>query len=130
MKNYTDLKTFEDACKVLGHDPKKIIPDFSCYPEQHRKSMIAHSKLVIIVQAANQIANGGKQWIPDFTNFKEYKYEAWFYLEENGSSGFRFLDYDGWNAGSVVGSRLCFISREVCEYVANQFIDLYKEYFI
>ncbi len=130
MKNYTDIKTFEDACKVLALDPNKVIPDFSCYPEKDRTSMIAHAKLVIIVRASNQLANNGKEWIPDFTNWGERKYEAWFDLEDNGSSGFRFHDYDDWRADSFVGSRLCFISSEVCEYVANQFIDLYKEYFL
>ncbi len=125
MKNYKDLKTFEDACKVEGLDPKKVIPDFSCYPEKYRESMIAHSKLVIIVGAANRLANDGDEWIPDFTNSYENKYEPWFYLKE-GSSGFRYGDYVYGNSYSYVGSRLCFISKEVCEYVANQFIELYK----
>lgn len=130
MKNFTDLKTFEDACKVEKLDPKTVIPDFSCYPEEDRKSMEAHAKLVIIVRAANRLANSGKQWIPDFTNFDERKYEAWFDLEENGSSGFRFDGYGYWVTGSVVGSRLCFISKEVCEYVGKQFLETYKAYFI
>ncbi|WP_407266618.1 hypothetical protein [Tenacibaculum maritimum] len=130
MKNFTDLKTFEDACKVEKLDPKTVIPDFSCYPEADRKSMEAHAKLVIIVRAANRLANDGKQWIPDFTNFDERKYESWFDLEENGSSSFQFHDYDNWNSHSHVGSRLCFISREVCEYIGKQFLDTYKEYFM
>ncbi|WP_407266867.1 hypothetical protein [Tenacibaculum maritimum] len=57
MKNFRDLKTFEDACKVEKLDPKTVIPDFSCYPEVDRKSMEAHAKLVIIVRAANRLAN-------------------------------------------------------------------------
>ncbi len=130
MKNYTDIKTFEDACKVLALDPNKVIPDFSCYPEKDRTSMIAHAKLVIIVRASNQLANNGKEWIPDFTNWDERKYEAWFVLGDGGSSVFRFYDCVDWFTVSNVGSRLCFISREVCGYVANQFIDLYKEYFL
>lgn len=130
MKNFTDLKTFEDACKVEKLDPKTVIPDFSCYPEEDRKSMEAHAKLVIIARAANRLANSGKQWIPDFTNFDERKYEAWFDLEENGYSGCRFSDYGHWLTGSIVGSRLCFISREVCEYIGKQFLGTYKEYFI
>ncbi|WP_438423094.1 hypothetical protein [Aquimarina macrocephali] len=129
MKNYQNLKTFEEACKVEGLDPEKVIPDFSCYPEKDRASMIAHSKLVIIVRAANRLANDGKEWIPDFTNSDEWKYEPWFDLEE-GSSGFRCDGYADWAAGSDVGSRLCFISREVCKYIANQFIETYKEYFL
>lgn len=129
MKNYTDLKTFEDACKVEKLDPKKVLPDFSNYPEEDRKSMEAHAKLVIIVSAANRLANKGNKWVPDFSNRSEYKYEAWFDLE-GGSSGFRSHVYDRWYTHSCVGSRLCFISREVCQYVAEQFIEIYKEYFL
>ena len=129
IKNYTDLKAFEDACKVLKLDNEKVIPDFSSYPEKDRKAMIAHAKLVIIVKASNQLANDGKEWIPDFSNYDELKYEAWFDLE-GGSSGFRYRVCDRWSTFSRVGSRLCFISRGVCEYIAEQFIDLYRDYFL
>ncbi len=129
MEKYTEIKTFQDACKVLMLDYNKVIPDFSCYPEKDRTSMIAHAKLIIITRAANKLANSGKEWVPDFTNYKEPKYEAWFDLS-GGSSGFRFNVYDLWATNSDVGSRLCFISSEVCKYVANQFIGLYKEYFL
>ena len=54
---------------------------------------------------------------------------AWFDLE-NGPSGFRYYVFCVWCTASFVGSRLCFISREVCEYIANQFIEVYKEYFL
>ncbi len=126
LMELTQLKTFEDACKIEQLDPKTVIPDFSCYPEQDRKSMIAHAKLVIIVRAANRIANGGEQWVPDFNDRDQRKYEAWF--EMRGSSGFRFGDRGRWHSDSHVGSRLCFISSEVTQYVATTFIKLYNEY--
>lgn len=129
MGKYTDLKTFKDACQVLGLDPKKVIPDFSCYPEKDRVSMIAHAKLVIIIRAANKLANKNKIWIPDFTDYNQDKYEPWFDLSK-GSSGFRYGAYDYWRTISGVGSRLCFISSEVCEHIAKQFIEIYKEYFL
>lgn len=123
------LKTFEDACKVEGLDPAKVIPDFSCYPAQDHASMIAHCRLVIIVRASNRLANGNQEWKPDFTNSKQWKYEAWF-IRDRGSSGFRFDDYGDWSTASIVGSRLCFISSEVAEYVTTTFIDLYNEYLL
>ncbi|MEJ0030912.1 MAG: hypothetical protein WDO15_11305 [Bacteroidota bacterium] len=122
------LKTFEDACEVEGLDAGKIIPDFANYPERDRKAMIAHAKLVIIVRAANRIANNGIEWIADFDNRDQVKYEVW--LEKRGSSGFRFFGYAHWLSDSSVGSRLCFVSNKVGRYVADQFIDLYNEYFI
>ena len=48
MNNYTDLKTFEDACKYLKLDSEKAIPNFSFYPKKDREAMVAHAKLIII----------------------------------------------------------------------------------
>ena len=129
MKNYNEIKTFEDACNIEGLDPEKVLPDFSCYPEKDREALLAHAKLIIIVRASNRLANDGKEWIPDFNNYDELKYEPWFDLEQEGSSGFLYLGYDYWFTLSHVGSRLCFISNEVCKYITNQFIDLYETYF-
>ena len=129
MKEITELKTFEQACKVENLDPNKIVPDFSMYPEKYRKSMQAHAKLVIVVAAANRIDNSGEEWAPDFSNWDESKYEIWFDYDM-GSSGFRSDDCVGWNTASDVGSRLCFKSRKVAKYIGNQFIDLYNEYLL
>lgn len=122
------LTSFEAACKIEKLDPKKIIPDFKNYPAKDRKSMIAHAKLVIIIRAANRLANGGKEWKPDFDNREQVKYEIWWF--KRGSSGFRFYDYDFWTSTSFVGSRLCFISSEVGKYVADTFLKLWNEYLL
>ena len=123
------LKTFADACKVERLNPKKVIPTFAGFPAKDRKAMKAHAKLVIIARAANRLANGGKKWTPDFGNTNQLKYTPYFY-KDKGSSGFRFTDYDDWISYSGVGSRLCFISSEVGEYVGRTFIGLYNEYFL
>ncbi len=129
MKNLSELKTFEGACKVEKLDPKKVIPDFKAYPVKDRKAMIAHTKLVIIAKAANRIANNGKTWKPDWNNGKWDKFYPWFWMD-GGSSGFRYHVCDYQRSVSYVGSRLCFVSREAAEYVGKQFIKLYKEYFV
>ena len=128
MKNYTDIKTFEDACKVERLNPKKVLPDFKAYPAKDRKAMIAHAKLVIIARAINKLANNGKAWKPNWENGQWDKYYPWFYM--GGSSGFRYDDCDHWNTASFVGSRLCFISSEAGEYAGKQFEKLYKDYFV
>ncbi|GHM98818.1 hypothetical protein WSM22_03080 [Cytophagales bacterium WSM2-2] len=128
MKSYTEIKTFEDACKVERLNPKKVIPDFKVYPVNDRKAMIAHAKLVIIARALNRLANNGKTWKPDWNNEQWDKYYPWFWMN-GGSSGFRFDDCDYWTSLSDVGSRLCFISREVATHAGNQFLNLYKAYF-
>lgn len=123
------LKTFEDACKVENLDHKTIIPDFTAWSKKDEKAMTAHAKLVIIARAANRLANGGKEWKPDWTNYNQWKYYPWFDLS-GGSSGFRFNVFVYWYSNSYVGSRLCFISSEVATYIGKQFIKLYKEYFL
>jgi hypothetical protein len=128
MEKLEQLKTFEDACAVLGLDPEQVIPDFSRYPERDRNAMVAHAKLVIITRAANKLTNSGEEWEPNWNNLKWDKYFPWF--EMGGSSGFRFNGYDGWGSYSSVGSRLCFITRHTAEYVGKQFVDLYRDYFV
>ena len=124
---YTDIKTFEDACKVKGYDPNGLIPNFTNYPKYHVKAMIAHAKLVIIVDAANQAENNNTPWKPDWSNSSEYKYHTYFYY---GSSGFSADACDYWYTVTGVGSRLIFRNREVAIYITTQFLDLYKEYFV
>lgn len=129
LKTYTDIKTFEDACAVEKLSPKKVIPDFKGYPAKDVKAMQAHAKLVIIARALNRLANNGKTWKPDWNNGQWDKYYPWFWMK-GGSSGFRFGGCDIWDASSYVGSRLCYISREVGEYAGQQFLKLYKDYFV
>ena len=115
MKKIKEL-TFEQACEVKGYkveDCTITLP--SAFPNRHAQAMEAIGKLFIMVDAANQIANDGKEWSADFTN-SDTKWENWYAFDKDevgGSSGFRFGDCADWRSGSDVGSRLCFISREV-----------------
>ena len=121
---YTDIKTFEDACKVLNLDATTIIPDFSFFPESEKEAMIAHCKLVIIAKAING------DWVPDWNDWGQYKYYPWFKMGSPSGGGFSYDVCDGWAAYSAVGSRLCFETREMAKYAGKQFEDLYKAYFV
>lgn len=118
------IKTFEDACASLNLDPTSVIPDFSSFPENDRKAMIAHAKLIIINQALNE------GWKPDWSNDDEYKYYPWFDMEESASGGFSYSASDSWHTATYVGSRLCFQSRELAKYAGTQFKELYEDYFV
>ncbi|UOY07739.1 hypothetical protein L0P88_04110 [Muricauda sp. SCSIO 64092] len=118
------IKTFEDACKVLGLDPEKVIPDFSMFQEEHQKAMVAHAKLVIIAQALNG------DWKPDWGNREWDKYCPWFSMGGSSGSGFAPCDSVSWRSRSGVGSRLCFKSSEIAKYAGKQFEELYKDYFL
>jgi hypothetical protein len=121
---YTDIKTFEDACKVLNLDSTTIIPDFSLFPESDKEAMIAHAKLVIIAKAING------DWLPNWNDWDQYKYYPWFNMGSPSGGGFSYYDFDYWRTCSTVGSRLCFETREQAKYAGNQFEALYKSYFV
>ena len=121
--DFTEIKTFEDACKVVNLDPNTVIPDFSQFPQADQEAMIAHAKLVIIAKALNG------DWTPDWNDWQQYKYFPWFEMGSPSGGGFSD-DYDRWCAGSSVGSRLCFQTREMAKYAGKQFEDLYKTYFV
>ena len=122
---YTEIKTYEDACKAQEVDATAL-PDVSMLPAKHQKSIIAHYKLIIVVAAFNGC------WTPDWSNTRQWKYEPWFRVVPDSSkpSGFGLSsnDYDNWNANSIVGSRLCFETSEQAEYAGTQFKELYEDY--
>lgn len=107
------VKTFEDACKVLG-----IASTLFC--GQESKDEMAYKKLKIIVEALNE------GWKPDWQDVGQYKYFPWFKM--SSGSGLAYDGYADWDADSFVGSRLCFKSRELAEYAGKQFINLYNDF--
>ena len=131
MKEIQEL-TFEKACEVKGYRPEDCaitVPPM--YPTRHAKAMVAINKIFIMVDAANQIANGGKEWTADFSD-NSLKWENWYeYVEETGGSrGFLYLGYAYWLSYSDVGSRLCFFSKEVGKALAANahFMNLWNDF--
>jgi hypothetical protein len=116
------IKSFKDACKMLKLDPVKVLPKVTGVPKKHQQSIIAYAMLIIITEAANE------GWKPNWKDSNEWKYCPWFDL--SSGSGLSYDDYDNLHSYSYVGSRLCFKSRELCDYHAKKFIKLYKDYFL
>lgn len=126
MKITKKIKSFEDACKHECIDPNNL-PIVDMLPEKDRKSIIAYYKLTIVIRALNE------GWQPDWSNWDEWKYYNWFYIEEGVdvcSSGFRYYGTYYTIASTSVGSRLCFKNKELAKYAAKQFKELYREYFL
>ncbi len=141
------IKTYEDACKVLGVEPVSRL--FTEDKNGNREEVtdiahIAYIKLCTIAQALNND--------PDFPRFTkdEYRYMPWFYLYNQkeidkmdekkrnqlvlwgGSSGFAcaFSD-DGWAySTSDLGSRLVVKSSKIAIYFGKQFKELWKDFLI
>ncbi|MGB5818839.1 MAG: hypothetical protein WBG90_05090 [Saonia sp.] len=118
------IKTFEEACEALKLDPENVVPDFSMFPEKHQKAMSAHAKLIIIAEALNE------GWQPDWGNGKWDKYFPWFNMGGSSGSGFSYHACGRGHSTSYCGSRLCFKSSELAKYAGNQFLHLYKDYYL
>lgn len=114
------IKTFAEACKVIGMDPNDF--ELPADADAVEKSINAYRKLVkVIVPALNE------GWVADFADSSQRKYYPWFYNYRAGS-GFSGTYYDDSRTFTCVGSRLCFKSADLATYAATQFIDIYNEY--
>lgn len=121
------VKTYEDACKVLGVEP---INEQNAKAQGFRSDEIARRKLETIAAALNE------GWKPDWNNTDQYKYYPYFYIQENakgkGSAGLSCAStsYAAANTSAYFGSRLCFYASRLARYAGNQFTDLYEQILI
>lgn len=120
------VKTYEDACKVLGVEP---INEQNAKAQGFRSDEIARRKLETIAAALNE------GWKPDWNNTDQYKYYPYFYIQENAKGAPAGLScanaYNAAaNATAHFGSRLCFYASRLARYAGNQFTDLYEQILI
>lgn len=112
------VKTFEDACAIIGVDPGDYAISTSATKDDC--SINAYAKLIIIARALNE------GWQPDWSNSSQYKYVP--YFTHKGGFGLSYDDCGLWRALTHVGSRLCFKSGELAEYAGKQFVDIYNTF--
>lgn len=121
------VKTYEDACKVLGVEP---INEQNAKAQGFRSDEIARRKLETIAAALNE------GWKPDWNNTDQYKYYPYFYIQENakgkGSAGLScaYTHNTATFTTAYIGSRLCFYASRLARYASNQFTDLYEQILI
>lgn len=136
------VKTFEDACTVLGIDPDE-------WKKKHLmfdKDVLAYLKLRVIAKALNE------GWYPKFTE-NERRYYPWFYIitkeeydklsaeEKRRCVGRAFINAYA-NGGLVYavaggassfsnaygGARLAFSNYDLAVYAGTQFIDIWADF--
>lgn len=153
------VKTYEDACEVLGIKPgdfgsmRFIDADGAMKPNSVLKFMpdeIAYFKLKVITKALNE------GWKPKFDG-NEVRYYPWFwiytkkeyealnaedkkecrvvgrsYYYANASGGVAYASaYDASSYSHAnYGSRLAFKTRELAEYCGKQFLDLWMDFLV
>lgn len=115
---YTEIKTFDDACKAVGTTEVDFNAAIDALPETIREIHRKYGKVDIIAQAINE------GWKPDWKDLEERKYQPVFDMEDNAS-----LDDVYYICRfSFVSSRLCFQTREKAEYAVNQFTTEFQNY--
>lgn len=114
QKKWESIKSFNDACKALGLNSNTILTAADTPDEA------AYKKLKIIIKAIND------GWEPDWGNSNQQKWWPWF-LRSSGF-GFDISYYDYGYSTTYVGSRLCFESKEKCDYAATTFISIYEDF--
>jgi hypothetical protein len=117
------VDSFESACKELGIKMGfvfKIITTCAIL-NKDVKAYLAFVKLTIIIRALNE------GWEPNWENYSEWKYYAWFKV-----SGSRLAYYDCVRtySGTYVGSRLVFKESRLAEYAGKKFLPLYEDYLL
>lgn len=151
------VKTYKDACKILGKDPLEKYIDKTVELENGEKFVsyslpldeIAYIQLKTIIEALNE------GWKPQLTE-DEYRWYPWFYLytkeeikrkskadlkrqrglllggaaDGGASCGFAYV-YSSHTPSCTlanVGSRLCLKSEELADYCGRQFIEIWFSY--
>lgn len=118
--NITDrVKTFEDACQVLGISTD--VPEVKGLPRKHQKAIVANYKLIIIAEALNE------GWKPNWQDSNEYKYYPWFDMSNPAGVGCSHALNAASTTSANIGSRLCFKNRELAIYFGQTFTDLFNE---
>ena len=112
------VKTFEDACKVLGKDAADESWDDYAITDDD-KAVNSFIKLRIITAALNE------GWTPNWSNYNEPKY----YAEFNMATGDVFKVYLTPHFSKGTCAKLCFRTHELAEYAGKQFIGLYKDFY-
>ena len=120
--DYTDIKSFEDACQKLSINSNFSNVLFSI-DNKSTKSIIANYKLCIIYEAIN---NG---WIPDYTDPNQYKYYPYFKVLPSGLVCSN-TSYACDGTITFIGVRLCTDTAVKAKYIGKQFKYIYEDYLL
>lgn len=113
-----EIKTYKDACKVIGRKPRT-------YKDKH---LNLYEQLSTIIAALNFISNDNKPWTPKFNYCCIY---SWLYDEHNKSTGWFYLRSRnglGYSAANV-GTSLKIKERKDGNYIIENFKELLQDWF-
>lgn len=115
-----EIKSYKDACKVIGRKPRT-------YKDKH---LNLYEQLSTIIAALNFISNDNKSWTPKFDYFYIY---SWLYRENeyNKTAGLFYLySHVGLDSSAAyVGASLKIKEREDGNYIMENFEELLQDWF-
>lgn len=115
-----EIKTYKDACKVIGRKSRT-------YKDKH---LNLYEQLSTIIAALNFISNNNKPWTPKFDYYYIY---SWLYREGgyNKTAGLFGL-YSGAglvDSAAAVGTSMKIKEREDGNYIMENFEELLQDWF-
>ena len=117
------VKTLDDAIEILGEDDKDVIDYRRMQSMGLQPHILGNQELIIITKALNE------GWKADWHNGIWDKWFNYFNMSSSSSGRFSFDDSVVRDSVSDCGSRLCFKSKELAQYAATQFLDIYQKTF-
>lgn len=115
-----EIKSYKDACKVIGRKPRT-------YKDKH---LNLYEQLSTIIAALNFISNGNKPWTPKFDCYCIY---SWLYRKDgyNKSAGLFHLYSHGRLDTSYadVGTSLKIKEKKDGSYIIENFKELLQDWF-
>ena len=114
------IKSIEDAINELGENNDEVILLRALELAGINNHILYTQWLVVITSALNE------GWEPDWGNHQWDKWYNWFNMpSKNGR--FSFADSDNRRSCSTCAARLCFKSKDLAEYAAKQFLEVYEK---
>lgn len=114
-----EIKTYKDACKVIGRKPRT-------YKDKH---LNLYEQLSTITAALNFISNNNKPWEPKFNYYYIY---SWLYREDGYNKSAGLFDLcSGIGLGcsyAAVGASLKIKEREDGNYIIENFKELLQDW--
>lgn len=115
-----EIKSYKDACKVIGRKPRT-------YKDKH---LNLYEQLSTIIAALNFISNDNKPWTPKFDYYYIY---SWLCRKDryNKTAGLFNLDshYGLDDSGANVGTSLKIKERKDGNYIMENFKELLQDWF-
>ncbi len=111
------VKNYHDLC--IQYKIKELTEkDFTFLPQEQIKKALAQHK----IQNICKFFNGS--WIPNWSNYNEYKHYPYFSITSSGGLVFHGCDY---GCSAFGGEPGFYQSYDIAEFCGKTFIDVYKD---